>query len=287
MPELPEVETIRRGLVKTILNKKIVDLEVKKPKLIRNNLKRFKKVLINNEFVDINRRAKLLIFKLKKGKEVLLIHLKMTGQLIYQKKRQLVVGGHNQPAMTKELPGPYSHIILSFEDDSTLYFNDMRQFGYWQLVGEKEVEKIEQSYGLEPLTVPFNLKNFQKTLQGRKTTVKGIFLNQSLIAGIGNIYADEICFAAGVRPDRKVNSLSKKEVEKLYKAANKVIELAVKKQGTTFSSYRNASGQRGYMMDYLKVYRREGQPCLKCKHKIKKIKKVAGRGTRYCPHCQK
>ena len=281
MPELPEVETIRRGLSNKILNKKIVKVEITKDNLVRNKLEDFLSVVNNNQVSKIDRIGKLLILHLKDG--YLLIHLKMTGQLIYVWKNELVAGGHLQEI--EELPNKYSHIIFNFVDGSKLFFNDMRQFGYLQLVTNKE--EIVKKYGIEPLTKDFTLENFKKVFKNRKGILKALLLNQNLLAGIGNIYADEIRFRAKVRPSRKVNTLNKKEVEELYKACQYIIKKAVEKKGTTFSDYKDTSGKAGNFVQYLKVYGRKDKRCLRCKKAdIKKIT-VAGRGTHFCPNCQK
>ena len=284
MPELPEVETIRRGLESAVINKQIVDLQVTKPKLLRNQRAYFLNTLKNNSISSINRIGKLLIFVLADEQNYLLVHLKMTGQLIYTKGNQMVAGGHKQ-AIEGELPNKYSHIIFHFADDSKLFFNDMRQFGYMELV--EDVELIIKKYGIEPGTKNFTWVNFQKIFVNRKITIKSLLLNQQIVSGIGNIYADEICYRAKVRPDRKVNTLTVVEKKKIFTATKYIIEKAVEKRGTTFSDYRDTSGQPGNFVKFLKVYGRDGQKCMGCRQEnIKKVK-LGGRGTHFCSRCQK
>ena len=286
MPELPEVETIRRGLQATLVNKKIVAVTIYKPKQIKNDLAEFRRKIIGNKFAKISRIGKLLILELARGEDYLLIHLKMTGQLIYVYKNKFVAGGHNLP-LTETLPNKYSHIILQFADGSQLFYNDLRQFGYFKIVHHLVKQDIVQKYGIEPLSKNFTWENFQTSISRRRSNIKSVLLDQKLFSGIGNIYADEICFRAGVLPARQVSTLSAQELKKIYLACEYIIDKAVKKGGTTFSDYRTADGSHGNFVKYLKVYGRGGQKCLKCKKALILKKKLAGRGTHFCPVCQK
>lgn len=287
MPELPEVETIRRDLDRRIRHQKIKRIEVRKLKIVRGSVPAFKRALRGQSFNRIDRRAKLLVFAIAGGKKFLLIHLKMTGQLIYQSRRELVAGGHNWPPLDRRLPNKYSHVILTFRDGSRLFFNDLRQFGYLQLVDRATKDSLVAGYGLEPLAREFTLAKFAGIFRRRHTRLKAVLLNQSLIAGIGNIYADEICHAAGMRPSRKVSTLTAAEIKRLYHASQKILRLAVEKRGTTFSDYVDADGRTGNYLRHLKVYGREGQKCLTCRKGVIKKIKIGSRGTHYCPTCQK
>lgn len=286
MPELPEVETIRCGLQAKIVNKKIVKIEVHKIKQIHGDIFEFRKKLIGNSFSKVDRVGKLLIFKLKKGDDYLLVHLKMTGQLIYKHQKNIVAGGHNLP-ISQELPNKYSHIILYFSDKSILFYNDLRQFGYFKIVSHLVKEEIRKKYGLEPLTKDFTLANFLLAINKKNGILKSILLNQHIFSGIGNIYADEICFRAGLRPDRRVSTLDDNDKKKIFRACHYIMDKAVKFGGTTFSDYRTADGNGGAYIKYLKVYGRAKQLCLKCKKTEIKKYKIAGRGTHFCPTCQK
>lgn len=286
MPELPEVETIRQDLRKKILRKKISDVLVRRKSMVNGNARNFIKILIGSYFIDIDRIGKLLIFDLKQKEKFMLLHLKMTGQLVYCEKDKCFPGGHPYPAVEK-LPNKYSHIIFKFRDGSKLFFNDQRTFGYAQIVNKKERNLIAEHFGIEPLTKNFTLKNFQNALEGRKKNIKAVLMDQKLIAGIGNIYADEILYDAKVRPSRKANKLTKKEIIKIFKSTNKILKKAIEKRGTTFSDYLDANGRKGNYVKYLKAYDQEGKVCGRC-HKSKIVKiKIGGRGTRYCPRCQK
>jgi len=289
MPELPEVEIIRRGLSAKFLNKKILNIVVKKPRLIKNSRRIFADCLINNCFIGIERIGKLLIFYLKEekgGKRFLLIHLKMTGQLIYEDKKILIAGGHNFPKIRMKLPNKYSHIIFDFTGGAKLFYNDLRQFGFLKLVGENELVKIKAEYGIEPLQENFVFKDFWQRLKIKKTNIKSALLNQKIISGLGNIYVDEALFAAQIRPQRLAGEISENEYKKLFLQIEKIIKKAIKNNGTTFSDYKDSSGKQGNFSRFLKVYGRGGLPCAKCKSLIIKTK-LAGRGTHYCPICQK
>jgi len=234
MPELPEVETICDDLRKKIINKKIVTVIVKKKNLIRNSILQFKKRIINSRIVNISRRGKLIIISLS-GDNNLLIHLKMTGQLIYKLKENITAGGHGLPSPEQGMPNKYSHIIFTFSDNSQLFFNDMRQFGYMVVVNENELYNIlNNNYGIEPGLPNFTLDNWLNILSNRMTTIKALLLNQKVIAGIGNIYADEICHNAGIRPQRKVNKLTIVEKKRLWRSAKYIIKKAIKKEALLF-----------------------------------------------------
>jgi formamidopyrimidine-DNA glycosylase len=284
MPELPEVETIRRDLAKKILHKKITRIEVRKARLIKSGAGEFEKAVTGNRFKSINRIGKLLYLELSKDRW-LLIHLKMTGQLIYQQGKKIIAGGHSYSSMSLDLPGKHTYVIFTFAGGGKLFFNDMRTFGYLQLVDEKQLEKIKNNFGIEPLQENFNLKNFQKALDKRKTSIKAILLNQKIFAGIGNIYADEICFYAKVKPSRPVTSLTAIEIKKIWRGANVIIKKSIRERGTTFNTFRDGEGNVGNFTRHLQVFHRNGRPCRHCGAVIKKTR-VAGRGTHFCPHCQ-
>ncbi|MFH1508709.1 MAG: bifunctional DNA-formamidopyrimidine glycosylase/DNA-(apurinic or apyrimidinic site) lyase [bacterium] len=287
MPELPEVETIRRDLNKKIVGKNISDIKVRKNKMVIGSTKSFIASLKGRKFTKIDRRGKLMIFNLDKKDLFLLAHLKMTGQLIFKKKNQITAGGHSGSETNLELPNKFSHIIITFSDKSQLFFNDMRQFGYMKLVNEKDKDLALTKFGLEPLTKNFQFKDFGKVFKNKKSSLKAVLLNQKLIAGLGNIYVDEICFRAKVLPTKKVYRISQKKITELFKATNYIIKKAIQKRGTTFNDYVDADGKTGNFIKYLKVYQRAGETCLRCKKvKIKKVKS-AGRGTHLCPYCQK
>ncbi len=284
MPELPEVETIRRGLL-SLQKQRIKDVVIHLPKIIRPADAR--KRLTGQRVETIDRRGKLLIFSLNSG-DYLLIHLKMTGQLVYRPKSgELFVGGH--PIINVlDVPNKFTHVELHFHDKGVLYFNDVRRFGYLKLTDEAEVQKIKSSYGPEPLDLSLTTKQWLKILEQKpQWSVKKLLLDQGQIAGIGNIYCDEACFYTGIRPMRLAGSLKPIQKTALLKNIRKVLNLSIKYGGTSFNSYVQSQGHQGKFYDLLKVYGRGGKRCQKCKKtSIMKIK-FAGRGTHYCPTCQK
>ena len=290
MPELPEVETIRRDLTKAVLDKKISGLQILKTASIKSSLSNFKRVLLKSRFKNIDRIGKLLIFELPKD-NFLLCHLKMTGQLIYADKTSLVAGGHSLSGKNLNdqvggtLPNKATRIVIDFTDGSHLFFNDQRRFGYLKIVDGLELEKIKETYGIEPLQANFTLPNFIKALKRHKN-IKAVLLDQSLIAGIGNIYADEALFDARLNPARSAESLSLADCRRLLNSIKKLITKAITERGTTFNNYRDGAGGRGNFVKFLKVYGRKDEHCPRCRGPIKKIK-LAGRGTHYCPNCQK
>jgi len=304
MPELPEVETIRRDLTQKILHKKIKSVLVLDNRSLRGAVPAdFVKKIIAHKFVNINRSGKLLIFEISTG-NFLLIHLKMTGQLIYEEKvssaqskkiavneivchdKISVVGGHSDNKLNFLLPNKHTKVVFEFLDNSKLYFNDQRIFGYLKIVNEPELKVIKTKFGAEPLSAKFTFAKFLLMFGNKKNNLKSFLLQQNNIAGIGNIYADEICFGAGVLPSRRINSLTLKDKKNIFQCIKKILQQAVKHRGTTFNNYRDANGRRGNFVSFLKVYGREKQNCLKCGHKISKTK-IASRGTHFCSHCQK
>lgn len=275
MPELPEVETIKKDLFSKILRKKIRRVEILERAIVKNPLKDFEDSLRGNFFTDIDRVGKLLIFSLQRGGKVLFIHLGMTGQLVY--------------SHTDLVPGRFTRVAIYFTGGSALFFNDIRKFGYLKLVREKDKSAvIAKSFGIDALSPYFTAGKLKEFFNRRKgSSLKAALLDQKLLAGIGNIYADEICFDAKILSSRKAGSLSNSEISRLYKSIKKILAKAVKSRGTSFRNYVDASGKSGNFLRHLKVYRREGRPCLKCKRGVIRKIILAGRGTRYCPGCQK
>lgn len=281
MPEMPEVETIRRDLQLAVLGKGIRTVKIWTSRLVKNPQKEFLSVLEKNRFEKISRRGKLLYFELAYGDKTLLIHLKMSGQLISELPGGLIVGEESG------LPNKHTHVSIYFADSSVLHFNDIRTFGYLQLVGENELKKKLSGFGLEPLTPDFKPGEFGRLFESAGICVKALLLNQQKVAGIGNIYADEICHRARIRPDRASLSLDKHEIKRLFNSCQAILRDAIAKRGTTFSNYVDAKGNKGGYFKYLKVYNREGERCYRCgDDRIVKIR-VAGRGTHLCENCQK
>lgn len=270
MPELPEVETVRRQLEEAVTGRTISQVRVNTPKITRNDSD-FARSLIGLSFVRISRIGKLLIFETSDREVYLLAHLKMTGKFLLNKT-----------------PGEYdkhTHVVFSFGDDRELLFNDVRKFGYVVRASESEVNQAKSRFGIEPLTSEFTLENFEKIFIGRKTNIKALLLNQSLVAGLGNIYVDEVLFHAGVLPIRKSDSVSKEEKKRIFESIEEVLGTAIEMGGTTFIDFAHTDGKSGSYVDELRVFSRAGQPCLVCGSVVEKTR-VAGRGTHFCPKCQ-
>jgi formamidopyrimidine-DNA glycosylase len=287
MPELPEVETIKRGLVKNIIGKKMINFSCDWPKMINKSLEKYQDIIKRKQIKDIRRRAKMLIIDLTDDWHIL-IHLKMTGQLVYSDKVKCLVGGHPIAEGYQCLPNKFTHATFSFSDNSHLYFNDIRKFGWLRLFNSKELEQELDNLhlGLEPLSLQFTLKYFQDVLARRpQNKIKQFLMDSKFIVGIGNIYSDEVCFYAKVKPNKMVKNITAKEVKLLYQGIIKILKASIKDQGTTFSDFRNADGEVGGYSSKLKVYGRYNMTCKVCKNKILKIK-IGGRTSSFCPYCQ-
>lgn len=286
MPELPEVETIVNDLKQKIINKKISKINIRLQKIIKNKPNVFRSALLNKSFSQIIRRGKYIFFQINNSKKYLMIHLRMTGQLIYQKDNKIIAGGHSDRKNTLNLPNKQTHLIIYFQNGAQLFYNDQRQFGVVKIIDEIEFNLIDARQGIEPLNKDFTFKQFEKIIQNKKKNIKAFLLDQKLVTGIGNIYTDEILFDAGVNPHRRTNDLNQNERKKIYLSIKKIIKKAIKYRGTTFNDYLDAQGNQGNFLNKLKVYGRDGEKCLRCGDIILKTR-LAGRGTRYCEGCQK
>ncbi|HYC83442.1 MAG TPA: bifunctional DNA-formamidopyrimidine glycosylase/DNA-(apurinic or apyrimidinic site) lyase [Candidatus Paceibacterota bacterium] len=287
MPELPEVETLRREL-KILTGKKISETTVKHPKAVLPlSPAEFAALLKGRQIKALQRRAKVLMLKLSGGHS-LLIHLKMTGQLIYVAAGQKpVAGGHPQKGGLDDLPNRYTHIWFDFTDGSKLYFNDLRKFGWMKAVSDETAAALTKHVGPEPLGSAFTPSYLQDIFARHpKRTVKQILLDQTLIAGIGNIYADESCYLARILPMRRAGGLTPAEIKKLHQAIIGVLKLSIKKKGTSARDYVRSDGTPGGFNAYLNVYGQSKKTCSRCGGAISKIK-FQGRGTHFCPRCQK
>lgn len=274
MPELPEVETLKRELVTAVTGKKIDSIEVRWPKMIQPLAPaELNRRLRGQKITAVSRRAKILILELASG-EKLLIHLKLTGQLIFSAK-----GGPP--------PDKFSRLVFYFSDGAQLFFNDLRKFGWVKLVSKNEAASMFAGVGIEPLNTDFTFKKFSAVLERYpRRKIKQLLMDQTLIAGLGNIYADESCFKAKILPNRPAGSLVEKEKKALYRAIIAVLKLAISKRGTSADTYVQLDGSPGGFVPYLRVYGRDGEKCRVCGALIKKIK-LHGRGTHFCPLCQK
>ncbi len=287
MPELPEVETVKRGLNKLIVGRKIVAARHDNPKSFPNFEFDVNQFLMNATIKEVRRRAKVLLIDLSTD-YTLVIHLKMTGQLVFVNNKKRFGAGHPNDSLVGTLPDKSTRVTFDFADGSHLYFNDQRKFGWVRLMPTLEVPNIDfmKKVGPEPLEVDFTVAEFISRFKKRaKTTIKAALLDQTVIAGVGNIYADESLWGAEIHPGRQVGTITDEEFKKLYTEVRFVMNLSIEKGGSTNRNYVNAEGKKGSYMDFARVFRREGLPCPRCGTTIIKLK-VAGRGTHICPHEQ-
>lgn len=287
MPELPEVETVKLGLQRLLVGKTVKSVDFDTDKSFPNASSDVREFLVGSKVVLVNRRAKVLLVELS-SKYSLVVHLKMTGQLVFRGRVQFGAG-HPNDSLIGELPDRSTRVTVTFTDGSKLFFNDQRKFGWMRLVPTAEVPNIDffKKVGPEPLSSDFTSEVFHERLQKRKNSViKAAILDQTVLAGIGNIYADEGLWGAKIHPNTRIALLSKRQTKRLYEELIKVLRLSIEKGGSTDKNYVDAEGRRGSYLTFANVFRREGKPCLRCGTIIEKIR-VAGRGTHICPFCQK
>ena len=321
MPELPEVETVRIGLSKLVIGKTVASVDFDWPKSFPNTAADVKEFLVGATITNVERRAKVLLVELS-SKYSLIIHLKMTGQLVYDGAQKLSLqrrreshekdgktpvdsrlrgnddeegvekrwgAGHPSDSLVNQLPDKSTRVTLSFTDKSKLFFNDQRKFGWVRLLPTVEIPQLDffKKVGPEPLADDFTWNVFKDRLSRRRNTnVKAALLDQRVVAGVGNIYADESLWGAKIHPTTMVRELSDKDFKALHKALLEVLQLSIDKGGSSNRNYVDAQGKKGSYMSFANVFRREGQPCNRCGTIIVKSR-VAGRGTHTCPKCQK
>lgn len=288
MPELPEVETVRRGLNRLIVGRTVKAATVlNSPKSFPNTAADVQEFLVGASVTAVRRRAKVLLIDLSSD-YTLVTHLKMTGQLVLRATNVAFGAGHPNDSLIGELPDRSTRVVLEFTDGSHLYFNDQRKFGWMKLYATVEVPNIDfmKKVGPEPLEADFTAQQFAARFARRaNTSIKAALLDQTVIAGVGNIYADESLWGAKIDPRRKVCDVTDQEFASLYQELREVMNLAIEKGGSTNKNYVNAEGKRGSYMDFARVFRREKLPCPRCGDTIEKIKH-AGRGTHFCKTCQ-
>lgn len=304
MPELPEVETIRRGLDRFIVGQRIQKVAITCDKSFQGP----REVVENAQITQIRRRGKALLLDLDNG-VTLLIHLRMTGQLIYRAHgtedgaqlqtminaghfqnrladAQTFAGGHPTDSFFTELPNQQTRVILEL-DHGTLFFNDQRKFGFIKPLPTSEVDQDPFIAKLAPEPWDADPQAFYQKLQRRQASpIKATLLDQKVVAGIGNIYADEALFMTSIHPATPAGSLTERQATDLLHNAAAVMQKSIDSGGSTMATYVRADGSRGnYLELFAQVFRREGQPCPRCGAEIQKLR-VAGRGTHICPHCQ-
>jgi formamidopyrimidine-DNA glycosylase len=270
MPELPEVETIKRDIEKNLIGHKILDIWTDWGKALKPDPETFKKAVVGKKFKSVGRRAKLLIFRV--DSIPLVTHLKLSGRLLHRDQAGLA--------------DQFTHVILKLDRGKELRFADMRKFGWMKVLqDEGELDELLSEFGIEPFTADFTLENFTKVLKSKKTALKPLLMDQTQIAGVGNIYADESLWCAGIHPLRSANSLGEKEVGRLFTCVQESLRSGIKDRGASVDMYLDLFGERGEHEKNLKIFRRDGSPCPRCGVSVKKTR-VGGRGTHFCPKCQ-
>ncbi len=287
MPELPEVETVRRGLLTLLPGHTIKRATHDNPKSFPNAPHDVEQFLVGAKIINVRRRAKVLMIDLN-TKYTLVVHLKMTGQIVYRGK--LTFGaGHPNDSLIGRLPDRSTRVTLELDKDAQLFFNDQRKFGWMRLLPTIEVPNIDfmKKVGPEPLEDAFTAKEFIQRLQRRKsTTIKAAILDQTVLAGVGNIYADESLWGAKIHPATRVKDVPENKLKNLFTEIRTVMNLSIEKGGSTDKNYVNAEGGRGSYLTFANVFRKEGQPCNRHPDALVEKIKVAGRGTHICPKCQ-
>ena len=282
MPELPEVETIRRQLNEVLSGRKIVSVEILRAKSFEGE----KDELEGWSIEKVERKAKVLEFYFKSQTKIMIVHLKMTGQLVFVDGAKRIVGGHPTADWIRELPSKHTRVIISFQDGSRLFFNDMRVFGWMKLMEKGKYEKEVRKTAPDVTEKEFSIDYLTGLLSRAGRPVKLVLTDQEKIGGVGNIYANDALYLAGIRPDRKANSLNRTEIESLYKAVREVINKGIRYGGASAANYVDTRGLGGTYQEHFLVYKQDGKTCDRCGGKIKKMK-MGGRGTFYCPGCQK
>lgn len=288
MPELPEVETVRAGLQNLLPGRAIQAVQHDNTKSFPNTPQDVQKHMVGARVTAVRRRAKVLMLELDTG-YTMVIHLKMTGQLVFVSASVRFGAGHPNDSLVHALPDKSTRVQWRFTDGSELFFNDQRKFGWVRLLPTAEVPNIDfmRKVGPEPLEPSFTPQVFAERMQRRKNScIKAVLLDQTVFAGVGNIYADESLWGAKIHPSTLVRDIPVAKQYTLHKELQYVLRLAIQKGGSSNHTYVNAEGKRGSYMDFARVFRREGQPCPRCNTIIIKTR-VAGRGTHLCPTCQK
>ena len=275
MPELPEVETIRRGLEKYILGHRIVDISVTLPRIVRGDVH----AAVGATFHSVRRYGKGLVIDLSNGYSIA-VHVKMTGQLVYR-------GMNISIPVSTIYPNQWTHVIFTLDNESMLYYSDVRQFGWIHVLLTEEVKNLQffRTIGPEPLR-DLDLQTFFRIARSSGAPIKVLLMNQQKIAGVGNIYANDALFLAGIYPTRKASSLLDVEIEKLFYALEEVLQKSIAVGGTSASNYVNVLGEKGGYQEHFLVYQKAGEACVNCGSTIEMMR-VGGRSTFYCPTCQK
>jgi formamidopyrimidine-DNA glycosylase len=277
MPELPEVESLRRILARSIVGRTIVEAKIAEARLRRAVAPEFASRIIGASIVGIERRAKYLLIELDRDR-IVMLHLGMSGSLTHRYRGQDAAG----------LDPRHDHVSVKLDDGSTLVFNDPRRFGLMKLVERTELKAIAELAGLgpEPFSPEFDSDYLWELSRGRKAAIKNVLMDQRVVAGVGNIYASEILFRARVRPTRRAGRVTRAELKRIATLTREVLREALGSGGTTFRSYRDSRNQPGRYTRRLRVYDREGKPCPDCSATIRTVV-IGQRSSFFCPRCQK
>ena len=287
MPELPEVETVKRGLDRLLPGHTVASVKFDSPKSFPNSPADVNQFLRGARVLGVRRRAKVLLIDLTSG-YTLVTHLKMTGQLVFDSPKEHFGAGHPNDSLVAHLPDKSTRVTLGFEGGSSLFFNDQRKFGWMRLLPTDSVSEQQfiAKLGPEPLEPGFTWQVLQQRLKRRaRSNVKSALLDQTVLAGVGNIYADEALWGAKIHPSTLVGQVSARQIQRLHQELLAVLRLSIDQGGSSNHTYVDAEGNRGSYMKFANVFRREGQPCPRCGTTIAKLR-VAGRGTHICPNCQ-
>lgn len=296
MPELPEVEIVRRGLADLVVERVVGRVIVHdSPKSYPNSALDTRQFVVGASVTAVRRRAKVILIDLSTS-YTLVVHLKMTGQLVFIQPRQADEGaeirfgaGHPNDSLIGDLPDRSTRVTFEFTDGSQLFFNDQRKFGWVKLYPMVEVANIDfmRRVGPEPLDSAFGAQEFEQRIRRRNgSTVKAAILDQSVLAGVGNIYADESLWGAKIHPAERVKNLSGEQLADLLREIKYVMNLSIEKGGSSSRNYVNAAGEKGNYLDFARVYARANQPCGRHPDQLIEKTRVAGRGTHFCPVCQ-
>lgn len=281
MPELPEVETIAVQLSEVLIGKTITKVIVYREK----NFLGDSDSLVGRRVKAVGRKAKMVGIEFENFEGLVQVHLKMTGQLILVSGEKRVVGGHPTSDWVKSLPSKHTRVEIFFDNGSTLFFNDMRAFGWMRITTKEEQNRQAKDMPPDVVDMEFTLKYFESILKKYRRPIKIVLLDQLLMGGIGNIYANDVLNLAKILPTRKASEIKHSEVEKLYEVVKYLIGFGIKCGGASAANYVDTKGLGGTYQNYFLTYKRDGKPCKNCGQKIVKIK-LGGRGTFYCPRCQ-
>lgn len=284
MPELPEVHTVVVGLRALLPGHRIVRVKFDWPKSFPNSKEDAERFIFGSRVIDVRRRGKTILIDLSSD-YTLAIHLKMTGQLVYRGSKDFG-GGHPNDSLIDKLPDKTTRVEFELDNGHWLFFNDVRKFGWVRLIPSIEINEIDFLKKLGPDALNISVEKFVQALRTRKKSIKACLLDQTIVAGCGNIYADEALWLSKIHPSATASKLSRTKFVELHKQLQAILQLSIDKGGSSSKNYVNAEGERGSYLEFANVYQRTGKPCNRCGNEITKIK-VAGRGTHLCTECQR